>query len=258
MFFYRLLLLFLSASVCAAEWPVINICDDVAEWPPYTYYKREEGIKTQNVKGFSVDVIQAVFAKNRIKYKIELLPWKRCLFEVGQGKQYQMILNATKNPDRERAYLFSDSFYQTHYYYFYSKKIHPTGLNIKSQADLNNYKMGGINGYAYSALVDVDKEKISRTVDYIALVKMLHAGRIDVFAEDIEAITGMGEVGSYDFIGDAQLGMAILPGVGENKFHMIFTKKDPLGEALRDLINKEIQQMKRSGELNKLLIKYVK
>ncbi|AMC33781.1 substrate-binding periplasmic protein [Janthinobacterium sp. B9-8] len=255
--FYSLFLVLWLAPVQAAG-PVIKICDDAAEWPPYTYYARQGKIKTNKLSGFSIDVIAAVFAKHKINYEIDLLPWKRCLFEVEKGEKYQMILNATKNPEREQLYYFSDSFYQTHYYYFYSKKAYPAGLNIKSPADLNHYKMGGISGYAYSALTSVNKNNISRTVNYLALIKMLYAGRIDVFAEDIEAIVGMGEVGIYDFMGDTQLGMVLLPGVEENKFYMMFTKKSVAGEMLRDLLNKELASMKKSGELRRLLDRYVK
>jgi len=32
----------------------ISICDDGAEWPPYTYYKRVDGKKSKEIIGFSV------------------------------------------------------------------------------------------------------------------------------------------------------------------------------------------------------------
>ncbi|WP_317204972.1 substrate-binding periplasmic protein [Janthinobacterium sp.] len=231
----------------------VGICDDVAEWPPYTYYRRENGRKTKEVRGNSLRVVEAIFARHGIRYEIQLLPWKRCLLEVAGGARFQMLLSATSNPERRAAYLFSRPYYATHYHYFYSRRAHPEGLEIRRPADLNRYTLGGIAGYAYSQLAGVDTGAMMRTVDYPALVKMLRAGRFDAFAEDIEVIEGMAKLGERDFLRGGELAHAPLPGAGENTFHMMFTRATPLGAALQALIDRELARMEKSGQLRKLL-----
>jgi polar amino acid transport system substrate-binding protein len=231
----------------------VGICDDAAEWPPYVYYRRVAGKKTAEVRGNSLNVVAAIFARHGIGYDIKLLPWKRCLQEVAGGAQYQMLLSASSNPERRAAYHLSQPYYQTHYHYFYSRRAHPQGLDVRRAADLNRYALGGIYGYAYSLLGTVDKTAMVRTGNYVSLVKMLHLGRFDVFAEDIEVIEGMSKLGVYDFAGDAELAHAPLPGVEPNAFHMMFTKASPAGAALKALIDRELVLMEKSGELQKLL-----
>ncbi|MDC8760545.1 transporter substrate-binding domain-containing protein [Janthinobacterium sp. hw3] len=231
----------------------IGICDDAAEWPPYIYYRREAGGKTAEVRGNSLDVVAAIFARHGIRHTIRLLPWKRCLQELASGTQYQMLLSASSNPERLAAYHLSLPYYQTHYHYFYSRRTHPNGLDVRRQADLNRYTLGGIYGYAYSLLGEVNKEAMTRTGNYVSLVKMLHLGRIEVFAEDIEVIEGMSRLGAYDFANDPELGHAPLPGVSANAFHMMFTKASPVGAALKELIDRELLLMEKSGQLQKLL-----
>src|SRR5437867_3116882 len=55
-------LLLMVAVLAPAAWSapippdkVIAVCDDGEEWPPYTYYKRSLGIKTDELVGYAQD-----------------------------------------------------------------------------------------------------------------------------------------------------------------------------------------------------------
>ncbi|AXE36546.1 hypothetical protein DK843_20990 [Chromobacterium phragmitis] len=237
---------------------LVRICDDGDEWPPFTYYRRVDGKPTQEIAGYSVEVISAILNKHGIPFQINLPPWKRCLGSIEAGESYVMALSASKNPDRERRFLFSQPYYQTHYYVFYAKNRFPQGLRLDSQADLNRYRLGGIKGYAYSNLAAVDKDKMTRAASYPELVKMMKAGRLDLFAEDVEVMAGLASIGALDVINDPAVGRLPLPGANANPFHMIFSRKNPRGEALRQLVDAELETMRRSGQLARLLAKYVK
>ncbi|MCU7374644.1 transporter substrate-binding domain-containing protein [Paucibacter sp. O1-1] len=234
----------------------VRICDDAAEWPPYSYYRREAGRKTAQLEGYSVDVITTIFAKHGIAFSIELLPWKRCLSELAAGQRYQMLLSASANPERRAGYLLSQPYYRTRYHYFYSRLRHPEGLRIEAPGDLNRYALGGINGYAYSRLEGVDLTRMQRTINYPSLIRMLQLGRIDVFAEDIEVIQGLSKLGADPLAGDPALGHAPLPGVGDNLFHMMFSKNHPLGARLKALVDRELALMESSGQLQRLLARH--
>lgn len=252
------LAVWLPAQAYALDSSMVQICDDGDEWPPFTYYQRVEGKPSRTITGFSVDVIRSILNKHRIPFSITLLPWKRCLGSVENGETYAMALSVSKNPDREKRYLFSTAYYKTHYYVFYSKAKFQKGLDIKSQADLNNFRLGGVKGYAYSALNFVDKSKMILANSYPDLVKMMKAGRLDVFAEDYEVMAGMASIGVLDVIDDDEIGRVQLPGIGGNPFHMIFSRVNPRGVELLNLVNAELEKMRQSGELGKLLAVYVK
>jgi len=237
----------------AGRGATVHICDDDAEWPPYLYYQRQDGRKGAPVRGYSADVVAAIFARHGTAYSIELLPWKRCLQELRVGTRYQMLLSASSNPEREAEFLLSRPYYTTHDHYFYSRRAHPHGLALRRPADLNRYALGGISGYANSQLEGVDKTAMIRTGNYVALVNMLRLGRGEVFAEDIEVIDGMSRLGIRDFADTADLAHAPLPETAPNTFHMMFSKSAPLGSALKDLIDGELAAMEKSGELRRLL-----
>ncbi|OHX20061.1 substrate-binding periplasmic protein [Chromobacterium sphagni] len=252
-------LLFLPALSLAQDLDrsLLHICDDGDEWPPYTYYLRYNHQPTADLTGYSVDVIRRILDKHHIPFQIDLLPWKRCLSSIDSGEQYLMALSASKNPEREKQFLFSTPYYQTHYYVFYSKAKYPDGVNVAGQTDLGRYRLGGIKGYAYSALTAVNKDAMVRTVDYPTLGKMLLADRFDLFAEDYEVMVGLDKLGSAHIISDPNIGRMPLPGMPGNAFHMIFTRKNPRGAQLQQLVNQELQQMQASGQLDKLLNRYV-
>jgi len=259
-YLYVMLGLMLACALCHAQnagKPLVRICDDGAEWPPYSYYVRKNHEKTTELTGYSVDVIKIILKKNAIPYEIKLLPWKRCLAEVEQGDNYLMALSSSENPEREKLFLFSDPYYTTHYYAFYSKAAYPSGISLHQAADLNHYRLGGVKGYAYSGLPGVNTDEMILTGNYVDLVKMLYATRFDVFAEHYEVIAGLSEIGSYNFLTDPMLGRVAVPGTPENGFHMIFTRNNPAGLQLMTLVNKELAAMKKSGELDRLLSHYI-
>jgi polar amino acid transport system substrate-binding protein len=84
----------LVAAPCRAVLPaVINVCDDSAEWPPYTYFERSNGTRTNVLTGFSVEYLRRVMDHAHLRFTIDLIPWQRCMAEVQEG-QYAMLLNA--------------------------------------------------------------------------------------------------------------------------------------------------------------------
>lgn len=239
---------------------IIRVCDDGAEWPPYTYYKRDKGKRTNELVGFSVEVVKKVFHKHNIKFHLSIIPWGRCQSLVEKGTEYQMFLSGTTNPTRIKKYLISQPYYSTSSYYFWSKRYHPNGLNIKVATDLSRYQIGGVMGYGNSLLkkLKVDLSGMdSGAKDLKALVTKLHSGRVDVFLEEREIVVGLTSIGVYDFTNDPLLGRALVPEAEETNYHMMFTKLNPIGLTLMSLVNQELTSMKRSGELAKILKKYV-
>lgn len=233
----------------------IHICEDAAEWPPYTFYKRVDGQPGQEIGGFAVDVVSAIFEKAAIKFTIELLPWARCQREVAEGG-FQMALNPSYSSERARLFFLTRPYYKTTSYYFYSKKSRPDGLDIKGPADLRKYRICGLLGYNYETYGLKNADIDLGAKNFPGIIAKLHANRCDLFVEKYEIIAGFSAIGQ-SFLDDDSLGRAPLPGVPATNFHMMVSRRYAKGERLVHLLDRGLDEMESNGQLATLLGRYV-
>lgn len=236
----------------------IKITDDGAEWPPYTYFKRINGKKTNKIEGFSVDVISEIFEKNNISYTIELLPWIRAqrMVEIGE---YHIFLSGAYSNERAAKYYISVPYYSMTNVAFYSAKKYPNGLTIKGLDDIDqNYKVLGLSGYDYvSTGLDVTKIDQNGIKDFNQLIQMLHnrLARVDMFIEGYELFVGFRAIGD-DYLSDNFLKYTKIPGVIPNDYYMMISRNFVYGKELKDLIDNGIKELIDSGRMNELKAKY--
>lgn len=234
----------------------IHICDDAGEWPPYIFHRRADGQPTREIAGFSVDVITAIFNKAGIGLDIEFLPWTRCQRELAQGKPYQLALNASYNAERAQTYYLSRPYYRTTNYYFYSRKQHPAGLPIRGVADLKKYNICGLFGYNYETYGLPPGRVDQGAHDFTAVIAKVHAGRCDLFLEKYEVMAGFGVIGQ-PFLDDPRLGRAPVPGMARTPFYMLVSRQYAQAPALLKTINDGLADLESTGQLDRLLKKYM-
>ncbi len=232
----------------------ISICEDENEWPPYSYFLRVDGKKSQKLVGYAVDVIDEIFTRHHIRYRIDMIPWARCMAVTKIGKQYQMVLNLSFSPERMQALLFSRPYYSTTVYYYYSKRRHPDGLAVKGPADLRSYRLCGVRGYNYVGY-GIDAAAIDQGAgDFTALIAKMHLGRCDLFLEKNEIMTAYAAIGR-DYLADPDVGRAPMPGMKPGLFHFGISRKYPEAESLRTLVDQELVRMEDSGRLHEIWIR---
>jgi len=241
------------ACVIPAFSRTIAICDDEAEWPPYTFYIRKDGKPTKEISGYSVDIIKLILDEQKIKYTIKLLPWKRCQFLLSAGT-VDILLNASYSEERDQKYYLSASHYQTMPYYFYSKKKHPKGLAVQKLADLKKYQAGGLLGYNYMIYGLEDHNIDLGAGNFDQIFKKLEFGRFDFFIEQLAIITGLKSIGK-DYLKGDNIGYQLVPEMKPTYFHMLFTKNEE-GLKLQKIVNSGLEKMKKDGTLDNLLKKY--
>lgn len=248
-------LLALCAGAARADEP-IAACDDVGEWPPYTYYRRVQGQPTQELTGFTVELLRTIASRRGWTVQIELLPWRRCLEDVRAGMR-AIALDAIVTPERQRDYLLSLPIYETRLMYLWSKQRHPDGFKVQQRKDLHPLRVGGIQGYSYGQLDAEESARLQRARTYDSLVQMLHLDRLDIALVSEAVLLGHAALGNAPWLDDAALGRAPVGGRPPSPFHLLFSRQDPRAAALHRAFDEEIARMQRNGELAKLRQTYV-
>ncbi|MGI0116863.1 substrate-binding periplasmic protein [Zooshikella sp. RANM57] len=233
---------------------LLRICDDDAEWPPFAYFSRTPGEKSK-LKGYSIEVLATILKPIKQPYQIDMINWNRCKYEVKNSKKYHMLVDSSLNKQRRNNFLYSDSYYDTHTYYFYAKAHHPNGIHISSFKDLKQYRLAGMQGYNYATYglneSDISIYKNSQR----KIFNMLLHNRADLYLERIEIIAGFAALGE-NFLENNEIGYAPLPNTAPMSFHMLFPKTSQ-GKKLRDFFNHKLKQLKSEGILERLLNKHL-
>ncbi|WP_108650590.1 substrate-binding periplasmic protein [Dongshaea marina] len=250
-----LLLSLPRAHADALQGKTVKICDDGAEWPPFIYYQRDNGNKTKDVVGYSVDVISDILGKVGAKFTVKLAPWKRCLSDLEKGK-YDMVLNASYNDERAGYAYFSKPFYSLTPSYIYMKAKYPQGLKVSSAKELVNYKVCGLRGYNYKDFGIESKDINTNTKDFNAVLKKLETGRCEVVLARIEVLLGFAKTGEK-LITDGMT-YASIPGAKKSDFYMLISKKSKLADPLKADVDKGIMRLEESGELQQMKDKFLK
>jgi len=232
----------------------IAICDDGAEWPPFTYYERNVGKKTAHIVGFAVDVIDSIASDEHAQTSIALIPWDQCLAKLAKG-EYDMALNASYNDARARYALFSEPYYSLTPSFIFLKGKFSGAFKMADANQLAKRKMCGLRGYSYAdfgvdvSLIDADSQ------DFDAAFQKLRAGRCDVILARIEVLNGFAKVGDNYLTKDIDYGR--IKEANRSEFHMLISKKSTNRDDLRAAINRGIEKLKASGTLKKMLDRYL-
>ncbi len=196
-------------------------------------------------------VIGEIFARHGVTHTIDLIPWPRCMAVTMMGKQYAMVLNLSFNPEREQAFLFSRPYYATTAYYYYSKRNHPHGLNIKVPADIRKYRVCGVQGYNYDGYGMQPGEVDQGAKNFPALISKTQLGRCALFLEKDEVMMAYAAIGK-SYLADPDIGKAPIPGMKPSLFYFGISKNFERAEELRGLIDESLLYFEGNGRLGEL------
>lgn len=254
-----------SAGAQALSLKTVTVCDDVAEWPPFTYRARKPAGPvsgaapagtTPEVVGYSVEVLRRILAPLGIAVRIELLPWVRCLREVEAGQNFQMALNASASPERQQRFLLSEPYYETTHAYFYSRRRYPNGVALRRVEDLAEFHVCGVHGYNYSAYGLRDEQVDRGALDFGRVIAKLLADRCELGLEKLEAVQATRYTGK-NLLADPDIAYAPIPGMAKGEFHMVVSRQHPQGKALQQVLNAGLKTLRDSGQLQAIRKNYL-
>ena len=145
----------------------------LGEWPPFI------GAKLPGFGAISRIVISS-FEAQGYQVSIGFFPWKRS-FELTRMGDWDATAVWIRNPERARAFVYSDAVMVATQVLFY-RKDNP--FDWKSLEDLERYIIGGSTGYYHGEIIDQGEKTgvftLERIPDEAANFKKLLIGRVDL------------------------------------------------------------------------------
>jgi polar amino acid transport system substrate-binding protein len=248
--FFTLLLQFSSAW--AEPVPTVTLCVD-DNFPPFEYADPAlKKLKQHVVRGSTIELVDKILKPHGIAYRISWYPFPRCLAMVERG-DINVGLDAYYDPVRAQSLTYSNAYFSLTPQYFYSRSQYPKGLPIHGPQDLKKYKGCGILGYSYLHYGLLPKDLFNAdSLDDAGLVRMVKFRRCDYFLEELEVIQGLA-LTEHHYLSDPDLGHGAVPGAQSPKLYFFLTPKSTLSAWLLPILNRDIAQLKRQGEVQRLV-----
>ena len=221
------------------------------DWRPYIF--EEDGTVSPKRPGFSVEIVNAVFAELGYEIDYKTAPFLRQIHEVERGKFTALVgVYRSEAPNlvfpREPIGVTRNCFYTRagRPWKFESLK----DLSSITLATVGGYTYGEIDSYLEASDEGVIKLKGDEASMMMRLTKLVEADRATAFVQDTA-------VAEYFFETKGLKGRFQESGCLPVIETMIgFSPKDPRTSALIHDFDIEIEKLRSSGELEKILRKY--
>lgn len=242
-------------SLPEGEVITIGVEESVNEWPPFEYYERVQGRKTETLTGVTVELTSMLFAEWGVKVRVVKYPWKRLLKELENGKLVQLIFPTSLNEERKQKYLVSQQVYSVTPAYFFLKDEFPEGLNIENKDDLVSYKpICGKLGYNYTNFDLSNRQVLRESHDYNHLFKLLKHRRCKLVLARHEILSAYALIGKPYITGE--IGYSLAQKEGKEPFHYLISKNYEYAEELLMAIDDGLKRMTEQGKLDSLMNQY--
>lgn len=237
--------LFLIPAASQADEIVVG---GTSYWNPYCYASESDPLQ---LNGFTVDIVRHIFSAEDDELKLLALPWKRCLHRLEHG-DIDLVLDASINSPKLHHFIFSDQFYEIDSVFFYNTDKFSKPPKINTAADVDNYKLGGLRFLNYKIYPFDVSEVEAGAPDHRALLTLLRRGRFDLAIGFKQVVISHAKMKNLDMHAISWIPM---PGVAPLSFRIIGNNTER-GRALIKRINEGLAEMKKSGELRELKVKY--
>jgi polar amino acid transport system substrate-binding protein len=207
----------------------------LGEWPPFI------GEKLPGLGAISRIVISSYEAQG-YQVSVGFFPWKRS-FELTRLGTWDATAVWVRNPERERAFVYSDAVMVGKQVLFYRKD---KAFDWKSLEDLERYIIGGSTGYYHGAIIDQGEKTgvftLERIPDEAANFKKLLMGRVDlVVANKDVGYYLMNEMFNADQLSKITHHRKPLETA---TYHLIIGKKTPRSQELINTFNLGLAQVR--------------
>lgn len=209
-------------------------------------------------EGFVLEIFRTVFEKNGYHVKYVVGPWVRMLMEVKKGTFDGALLAAEENAKEFDLFVDTQCQLGALELRFFVKK--GNSWRYKDRNSLKEVVVGSILGNPYFSLdpyikANTGNDSLVQAVGgndaIIKNLKKLNAGRISLMYEDkLNTIYEAKQLNLRDSIEDVGGIDPVIPA------YVAWTKKNPRVQEYTQILKEGILELRKSGELNKILTKY--
>ncbi len=238
--FTTLLILFTCSNAGATHYQFVTF-----HYPPLEY-----ATANQNATGGVVEIVKKVMHNLGHEVTIKAYPWTRALKMVKIGEA-DAVFTAYKDPERETFMEYSNEVLFPQLVYFYKRKGDSTTFNGNLDT-LTSKKIGVVSTISYGQTFETYKPhlQLDRTNNLQQNFNKLIKKRVDLIPSDIYvAEHTLSELGLSDEVIRLPIKLESVPSF------IAFSKKRDLTD-LRDKFDRELRNMKQSGDYYKLLKQY--
>ncbi len=204
------------------------------------------------LRGFAIDIVEAVKKNAHMDIKINVYPWARA-YRMALGKPGTFIFSLARTRERENLFIWVGEYFTatTAVYCLKSRK----DIVINSLEDAKKYITGTPRGDAGALLLENNGFKSPDQLHYLVnqeqAIKMLYQNRVDLNVNN--------DVGFLEALKKINLSAGLFKKVFIiSKMPMCIAANKDTDPAIVDRMRRALEQIKRSGIHKKLLDKWFK
>lgn len=230
-----------SATVAAGARSVTIGAED--DWPPYSF-RHTDG----SLQGITPRLVHAALKLRGIDARYEVLPFSRCMRDAMVGR-LAACFNATITAENKAPYQWHPTPLFVEELGIFARK--GAGARAASAQDLEGQTVGITRGYTYpSEVVKNPRIRIVEAASDLQLMKLLQAGRLQfALINTLPAYWRIQQEASLK--GQIER----VGAVSQDGFWLAVSRKHPQGNELVREIEAGLQQLKASGEYDRLMQK---
>lgn len=216
-------------------------------YPPFQWKNQ------QNITGPSTDVVKALLHKVGYTYSLDIYPWARA-YKIAQSRKNVMIYSITRTREREKLFKWIDTI-ASHHVYFWKLKSRKD-IQIKILSDAKKYIISGVRKDAKTQylLNNGFKQNLKTGIVHSTdiSIKLLFSNKVELLVENEDLILQAQKLG-YDV---SLLEKAYyLKGFSQDLYIALSLMTD---DSLVDRFKKVLEELKLSGEFDRIINKYKK
>lgn len=232
-------------AACGSDTKEELVLGTNAAFPPFEF-TTTNGV-VGNYDGIDICIGKEIADSMGKELKVEDMEFDGLVAAVKSGKVDMAVAGMTVTEERKQSVDFSDTYYTASQVIITS----PDNTDINTAEDLKNDKtVGVVLGYTGDAIVtedlEVEEGKITRANRGIDIVQDVKNGKLDAVVIDKETGVALAEKEGLRFVED--------PEVFETEEYAIAVQKG--NTELLEQINKVLNEMKESGQIEEIANKY--
>jgi len=214
------------------------------KYPPFQW---EENGK---IVGPSAQIIEAIIKKVGIEYTLDIYPWARA-YKIAQNRKNVLIYSITRSEKREKLFKWVGAL-SSHKVYFWKLKS-KKDINIKTLDDAKQFFIAGVRKDAKTQyLTNKGFENIAIVHSTDIAINLLFSNKVSLLIENEDLPLQVKKLG-YDF--NEMEKVYYLEGFSQELFVAFSLMTDGV---LVEKFKKALEELKLSGEFDKIISKYRK